>query len=93
MVGSSESRDNFRSVLAPPRQTATTIVNSSPSSIAPKRSVLVFGNRLLETLVYLVVGLILLVLGLLSTNVNYQVLFFILTAFFIFAIFRPTSQP
>lgn len=51
-----------------------------------------FENRLLETLVYLVVGITLLVLGLVSTNVNYQVLFFILTAFFIFAIFRPTSQ-
>jgi len=57
-----------------------------------QRSTLVFENRLLEILVYLVVGIILLVLGLLSTNVNYQVLFFILTAFFIFAIFRPTSQ-
>jgi hypothetical protein len=58
-----------------------------------KRSVLVFGNRLLEVLVYLVVGLVFLVLGLVSANVNYQVLFFILTAFFIFAIFRPTSLP
>jgi hypothetical protein len=57
------------------------------------RSVLVFGNRLLEILVYLVVGIIFLVLGLLSANVNYQVLFFILTAFFFFAIFRPTSLP
>ena len=57
------------------------------------RSVLVFGNRLLETLVYLVVGVVFLVLGLVSANVNYQVLFFILTAFFIFAIFRPTSLP
>ncbi|HXH11095.1 MAG TPA: hypothetical protein VNP04_15190 [Alphaproteobacteria bacterium] len=52
-----------------------------------------FGNRLLETLVYLVVGVVFLVLGLVSANVNYQVLFFILTAFFIFAIFRPTSLP
>jgi hypothetical protein len=52
----------------------------------------VFENRLLEILVYLVVGILLLVLGLVSTNVNYQVLCFILTAFFIFAIFRPTSQ-
>ena len=50
-----------------------------------------FENRLLEILVYLVVGTICLVLGLLSANVNYQVLFFILTAFFFFAIFRPTS--
>ena len=55
------------------------------------RSVLVFENRLLEMLIYLVAGVIFLVLGLLSANVNYQVLFFILTAFFIFAIFRPTS--
>ena len=54
-----------------------------------RRSVLVFENRLFEILVYLVVGVIFLVLGLLSANVNYQVLFFILTAFFIFAIFRP----
>jgi hypothetical protein len=56
-----------------------------------RRSVLVFENRLLEILVYLVVGIIFLVLGLLSANVNYQVLFFIMTAFFIFAIFRPPS--
>jgi hypothetical protein len=56
-----------------------------------KRSVLVFENRLLEILVYLVVGILLFVLGLLAANVNYQVLFFILTAFFIFAIFRPSS--
>jgi hypothetical protein len=51
----------------------------------------VFENRLLEMLIYLVAGLIFLVLGLWSVNVNYQVLFFILTAFFVFAIFRPTS--
>jgi len=51
----------------------------------------VFENRLLEILVYLGVGIILFVLGLLAANVNYQVLFFILTAFFIFAIFRPSS--
>jgi membrane protein implicated in regulation of membrane protease activity len=50
----------------------------------------VFQNRLLEIVAYLVVGIIFLVLGLLSANVNYQVLFFILTAFFLFAIFRPT---
>lgn len=49
-----------------------------------------FQNRLLEVVTYLVVGIIFLVLGLLSANVNYQVLFFILTAFFLFAIFRPT---
>jgi hypothetical protein len=51
----------------------------------------VFENRLLEILAYLVAGIIFLVLGLLAANVNYQVLFFILTAFFIFAIFRPPS--
>jgi hypothetical protein len=51
----------------------------------------VFENRLLEILVYLIAGLIFLLLGLWSVNVNYQVLFFILTAFFVFAIFRPTS--
>jgi hypothetical protein len=56
-----------------------------------RRSVLVFEKRLLEMLIYLVAGIVFLVLGLLSANVNYQVLFFILTAFFIFAIFRPTS--
>jgi hypothetical protein len=56
-----------------------------------RRSVLVFENRLLEILTYLVVGIVFLVLGLLSADVNYQVLFFILTAFFFFAIFRPTS--
>jgi hypothetical protein len=56
-----------------------------------RRSVLVLENRLIESLVYLVVGVIFLVLGLLSANVNFQVLFFILTAFFIFAIFRPPS--
>ena len=50
-----------------------------------------FENRLLEILIYLVVGFVFLVLGLLSADVNYQVLFFILTAFFFFAIFRPTS--
>jgi len=50
----------------------------------------VFQNRLLEVVTYLIVGIIFLVLGLLSANVNYQVLFFILTAFFLFAIFRPT---
>lgn len=50
-----------------------------------------FENRLLESLIYLIAGIIFLVLGLWSANVNYQVLFFILTAFFIFAIFRPTS--
>jgi hypothetical protein len=51
----------------------------------------VIENRLLEMLLYFVVGIVFLVLGFLSENVNYQVLFFILTAFFIFAIFRPTS--
>ena len=50
-----------------------------------------FENRLLEILLYLVVAIVFLVLGLLSADVNYQVLLFILTAFFIFAIFRPTS--
>jgi hypothetical protein len=60
-------------------------------SVGTRRSVLVFGNRLLEMLIYLVVGIVFLVLGLLSEDVNRQVLFFILTAFFIFAIFRPTS--
>ena len=50
-----------------------------------------FENRLLEMLIYLVVGIVCLVLGLVSADVNYQVLFFILTAFFIFAIFRPAS--
>ncbi len=59
-------------------------------SVGRGRSVLVFENRLLEMLIYLIIGIIFLVLGLLSANVNYQVLFFILTAFFIFAIFRPT---
>lgn len=49
-----------------------------------------FQNRLLEIVAYLVVGIILFVLGLLSSNVNYQVLFFLMTAFFLFAIFRPT---
>jgi hypothetical protein len=51
----------------------------------------VFENRLLEILAYLAFGIIFLVLGLLSANINYQVLCFILTAFFIFAIFRPSS--
>jgi hypothetical protein len=60
---------------------------------AVKRSLLVFANRLLEVLVHLVIGLIFLVLGLVSQNVNYQVLFFLLTGFFLFAIFRPTSLP
>jgi hypothetical protein len=60
-------------------------------AVAGRRSVLVVENRLLEMLIYLVVGIVFLVLGLVSENVNYQVLFFILTAFFIFAIFRPTS--
>jgi hypothetical protein len=55
------------------------------------RGFLVFENRLLEIVIYLIAGIIFLVLGLWSANVNYQVLFFILTAFFIFAIFRPTS--
>jgi hypothetical protein len=58
-----------------------------------RRSTLVFGNRLLEVLVHLVIGVVFLVLGLVSENVNYQVLFFILTGFFLFAIFRPTSLP
>ncbi|MBI3329911.1 MAG: hypothetical protein HYZ81_24790 [Nitrospinae bacterium] len=55
-----------------------------------------YQNRLLEILIYLVLSLIFLVLGILSmlglllANVNYQVLFFILTAFFFFAMFRPT---
>jgi hypothetical protein len=64
---------------------------SLPQGVGIRRSVPVFANRLLEMVIYLVVGIIFLVLGLLSENVNYQVLFFILTAFFIFAIFRPTS--
>ena len=51
-----------------------------------------FENRLLEILIYFVVGMVFLVLGLMSADVNYQVLFFILTAFFIFAIFRPSSD-
>jgi hypothetical protein len=63
------------------------------SPVGQRRGVLVFGNRLVEILVYLVMGMVFLVLGLVSSNVNYQVLFFILTAFFIFAIFRPTSLP
>ena len=50
-----------------------------------------FENRLLEILIYLIGGIVFFVLGLMSADVNYQVLFFILTAFFIFAIFRPTS--
>ena len=69
----------------------TSAVFDGPSRSVGGRSVLVFENRLLEILVYLVVGIVCLVLGLLSANVNYQVLFFILTAFFFFAIFRPTS--
>jgi hypothetical protein len=52
----------------------------------------VFENRLVEILAYLIVGIVFLVLGLTSADVNYQVLFFILTAFFIFAIFRPSSE-
>jgi hypothetical protein len=63
----------------------------SSRSVGIGRSVLVFENRLLEILIYLIVGLVFFVLGLMSADVNYQVLFFILTAFFIFAIFRPTS--
>ncbi len=51
-----------------------------------------FENRLVEILAYLIVGIVFLVLGLTSADVNYQVLFFILTAFFIFAIFRPSSD-
>ena len=51
-----------------------------------------FENRLVEILAYLIVGIVFLVLGLMSADVNYQVLFFILTAFFIFAIFRPSSD-
>ena len=55
-----------------------------------------FQNRLLEILIYLVMSIIFFVLGILSmlglvlANVNYQVVFFILTAFFFFAMFRPT---
>jgi hypothetical protein len=64
----------------------------SARSIGIRRSVLVFENRLLEILIYLIVGIVFLVLGLMSADVNYQVLFFILTAFFIFAIFRPSSD-
>jgi hypothetical protein len=60
-------------------------------SVGIRRSLLVFENRLLEILIYLIVGIVFLVLGLMAADVNYQVLFFILTAFFIFAIFRPTS--
>jgi uncharacterized membrane protein YccC len=52
----------------------------------------VFENRPLEILLYLIVGIVFLVLGLMSADVNYQVLFFILTAFFLFAIFRPSSD-
>jgi hypothetical protein len=63
----------------------------SRHGVGRRRGVLVFENRLLEMLIYLIAGLIFLVLGLWSVNVNYQVLFFILTAFFVFAIFRPTS--
>jgi hypothetical protein len=51
----------------------------------------VFENRLLEMLIYFVVGILFLALGFWAENVNYRVLFFILTGFFIFAIFRPTS--
>jgi hypothetical protein len=64
----------------------------SSRSVEFKRGVPVFENRLLEILVYLIVGIVFLVLGLTSADVNYQVLFFILTAFFIFAIFRPSSD-
>ncbi len=72
------------------------LLNSNSSvplspSVGIRRSALVFENRLLEILIYLIVGIVFLVLGLMSADVNYQVLFFILTAFFIFAIFRPTS--
>ena len=63
----------------------------SSRSAGIRRGVLVFENRLLEILIYLILGIVFLVLGFMSADVNYQVLFFILTAFFIFAIFRPTS--
>ena len=62
------------------------------AEVGRRRGVLVVENRLLEILIYLIAGLTFLVLGLWSDNVNYQVLFFILTAFFVFAIFRPTSS-
>jgi hypothetical protein len=65
--------------------------NAYGGVLGEEGGVLVFDNRLLEILIYLIAGLIFLVLGLWSVNVNYQVLFFILTAFFVFAIFRPTS--
>jgi hypothetical protein len=90
-VGFEYDRDNLR------HRRSTGECNTSNGSIAlargvgSRRSVLVFENRLLEVLIYLVVGIVFLVLGLLSADVNYQVLFFILTAFFFFAIFRPTS--
>jgi hypothetical protein len=90
-VGFEDYRDNLQ------RKRLTGDYKAAGSSIPLsrgvriRRSVLVFENRLLEILLYLVVGIVFLVLGLLSADVNYQVLFFILTAFFIFAIFRPTS--
>jgi hypothetical protein len=90
-VGFEDYRDNLqrKRLAGDYRASGASIVLSRRVRI--RRSVLVFENRLLEILLYLVVGIVFLVLGLLSADVNYQVLFFILTAFFIFAIFRPTS--
>jgi hypothetical protein len=90
-VGFERYRDKLRHRLL--TEDCRTSDASLPLSwgVGIRRSVLVFEHRLLEILIYLVVGIVFLVLGLLSADINYQVLFFILTAFFFFAIFRPTS--
>jgi hypothetical protein len=90
-VGFEDYRDNLQHKRLTGDCRAAGASTSLSRSVRIRRSVLVFENRLLEILLYLVVAIVFLVLGLLSADVNYQVLFFILTAFFIFAIFRPTS--
>ena len=85
------NRDDLRRVPLTRRSEVSAFDTGLSRRVGRRRSVLVFENRLLEILVYLVVGIVCLVLGLLSANVNYRVIFFILTAFFFFAIFRPTS--
>ena len=90
-VGFEYDRDNLRHRLPMGDCNTSNASLALAWGVGIRRSVLVFENRLLEILIYLVVGIVFLVLGLLSADVNYQVLFFILTAFFFFAIFRPTS--
>lgn len=50
-------------------------------------------KRILETVIYLVVSLILFLVGLKFEDINYSLFFYMMAAFFFLAIFRPRVLP